>query len=68
MFNIDRVLEVDADLMNDEEQEHKHDSRIGTFSYKMEAEMTEESADQFLSAVLMEKGQNIYRMKGFLNI
>ena len=68
MFSIDRALEVDSELLVDEEQEHKHDSRIGTFSYKMEAEMTMEGANEFLGEVLREKGANIYRMKGFLAI
>lgn len=67
-FSIERCLELDADLLKDEEQEHKHDSRIGTFSYKMEAEMTMKGANQFLGKVLQEKGANIYRMKGFLAI
>ena len=69
MFSKDRVLEIDETLLNaDEEQEHKHDSRIGTFSYKMEADVTREGADEFLGAVLREKGANIYRMKGFLSV
>ena len=67
-FSIKRALEIDEDLLKDEEQEHKHDSRIGTFSYKMEAEMTMKGANQFLGTVLREKGANIYRMKGFLAI
>ena len=56
MFSIKRALEVDSELLKDEEQEHKHDSRIGTFSYKMEAEMTEEGANDFLGKILREKG------------
>ena len=28
--------------------------------------MTEEGANKFLGAILQEKGENIYRMKGFL--
>lgn len=68
MFSIDRALEIDGELMSEVEQEHKHDSRIGTFSYKMEAEMTTEGANKFLGEVLREKGANIYRMKGFLAI
>ena len=67
-FSIDRCLEIDSELLKEEEQEHKHDSRIGTFSYKMEAEMTMEGANAFLGNVLREKGANIYRMKGFLAI
>lgn len=34
----------------------------------MDAEMTMESANGFLGNVLRDKGANIYRMKGFLNI
>ena len=54
--------------MSEVEEEHKHDSRIGTFSYKMEAEMTLKGANEFLGKILREKGANIYRMKGFLAI
>ena len=32
----------------------------------MEAEVTQEGANEFLGAILKEKGENIYRMKGFL--
>ena len=28
--------------------------------------MTEDTANEFLGAILQEKGENIYRMKGFL--
>ena len=68
MFSIDRALEIDSELLTNPDQEHKHDSRIGTFSYKMEAEMTMKGANEFLGEVLREKGANIYRMKGFLAI
>jgi G3E family GTPase len=67
-FSIERCLEIDGELLTDVDQEHKHDSRIGTFSYKMDAEMTLEGANDFLGNVLREKGANIYRMKGFLAI
>ena len=67
-FSVKRCLEIDSELLNDVDQEHKHDSRIGTFSYKMEAEMTLKGANAFLGKVLREKGANIYRMKGFLAI
>ena len=67
-FSIDRCLEIDSELLNDVEQEHAHDSRIGTFSYKMDDEMTHEGANKFIGDVLRDKGANIYRMKGFLAI
>ena len=65
-FSIERCLEIDDGLLSEVEEEHKHDSRIGTFSYKMEAEMTMKGANQFLGKVLREQSANIYRMKGFL--
>ena len=68
MFSIERALEVDAELLTNADEEHKHDSRIGTFSYKMKAEMTMKGANEFLGKILREKGANIYRMKGFLAI
>lgn len=55
-------------LNNDKRKKKRHDSRIGTFSFKMEAEMTMESANEFIGSIVMEKGANIYRMKGFLAI
>lgn len=68
MFSIDRAMEIDDSMLDDEEQEHKHDSRIGTFSYKMDCDVTMEGANEFLGKILREKGQNIYRMKGFLAV
>ena len=50
------------------EEEQKHVSRTGTFSYKMECEVTQEGANKFLEKVLTEKGTNIYRIKGFFAI
>lgn len=51
MFSIERALEIDEELLA-EDQDHKHDTRIGTFSYKMEAEMDAEGANKFIGALL----------------
>ena len=59
---------MDKTLIDEKRVKKKHDSRIGTFSFRMDAEMTLDAANKFLSAILMEKGANIYRMKGFLAI
>ena len=68
-FSIKRALEIEPEILEDgDDPAHTLDSRIGTFSYRMPAEMTLESSNEFLRSVLMEKGQNIYRMKGFLAI
>jgi len=68
-FDIERCLELDDTLVDqDAFANHKHDSRIGTFSYRMEAEMSEESAGTFINSILAEKGANIYRMKGFIAV
>ena len=56
MFSIDRAMEIDDSMLDEEEQEHKHDSRIGTFSYRMECDVTEDGANTFLKKILNEKG------------
>ena len=43
-FSLDRVLEMDDTIADNIDEDHKHDSRIGTFSYKMDSEVTLESA------------------------
>ena len=48
MFSIERAMEIDDSILDEEEQEHKHDSRIGTFSYKMQADVTHEGTNKFL--------------------
>ena len=67
-FSIEKALEMDQTLFDDKRKKKKHDQTIGTFSFKMDAEMTMESANEFISQIVREKGQNIYRMKGFLAI
>ena len=68
-FDIQRALEIDnAILIANNGEEHKHDSRIGTFSYRMEAEVTVAGANEFFNQVIRENGANIYRMKGFLAV
>ena len=62
-------MEVDEEILTEiDPNSHQHDSRIGTFSYKMESEFTQEGANKFFMQILNEKGANIYRMKGFLAI
>ena len=68
-FSIERALEIDEEILKEvDPSTHQHDSRIGTFSYKMDSEFTIEGANKFFQEVLMEKGANIYRMKGFLAV
>ena len=67
-FDINKALQIDKTLIDDKRVHRKHDKTIGTFSFKMDAEMTLESANKFISKIVGEKGANIYRMKGFLAI
>ena len=51
MFSIERALEID-DALLEEDQEHKHDTRIGTFSYKMKSDMTVKGCNMMLDKIL----------------
>lgn len=46
-FSIDRALEINEDLLQDGsyDLDHLHDTRIGTFSFKMEEEVTEDGVN-----------------------
>jgi hypothetical protein len=46
-FSIEKALRIDDSLM-EEIGDHAHDSRIGTFSFKMDAEMTLDNANKFI--------------------
>lgn len=68
MFSIKRALEIDTKILTEDDADHKHDSRIGSFAFKVDAEMTAESVEGFFENVLAGQGENIYRMKGFLAV
>lgn len=65
-FELSRVLEVDPKFL--EESEHMHDQSITSVGVEAEGAVDLEKINDWLGWLLREKGTDIFRMKGIINI
>jgi G3E family GTPase len=65
-FELSRVLEVDPQFL--EESEHMHDQSITSVGIEVDGTVDLEKINDWLGWLLREKGTEIFRMKGILNI
>jgi len=65
-FDLSRVLEVDPQFL--EESEHMHDQSITSVGIEVDGPVDLEKINEWLGWLLREKGTEIFRMKGILNI
>jgi G3E family GTPase len=65
-FELSRVLEVDPQFL--EESEHMHDQSITSVGIEVDGSVDLEKINDWLGWLLREKGTEIFRMKGILNI
>ena len=65
-FELSRVLEVDPQFL--EESEHIHDQSITSVGIEVEGPVNLEKINDWLGWLLMEKGVDIFRMKGIINV
>ena len=66
-FDLDKTLEMDDGFL-DIEAEHQHDSSITSFGIHIEGVFKIDELNQWLSQLMMEKGQDLYRSKGILAV
>jgi G3E family GTPase len=65
-FDLDRALTIDPDFLG--EEAHQHDESVGSIALVASGSIELEKLQQWLSELLPTQGQNIFRMKGILNI
>jgi len=65
-FELSRVLEVDPQFL--EESEHLHDQSITSVGVKADGAVDLEKINDWLGWLLREKGTDIFRMKGIINV
>jgi G3E family GTPase len=65
-FDLDRALEIDPGFLN--EEAHVHDETVGSISLVAEGAIDIEKLNIWISELLRTQGQDIFRMKGILNI
>ena len=66
-FDLKRTLEMDPEFLNTD-GEHEHDSSVSSLSIIQEGDVDLDAVQEWVSAILQEKGTDIYRMKGVLSI
>jgi G3E family GTPase len=65
-FNLDRALEIDPQFLG--EEAHVHDETVGSIAVTIDGSINVEKLNTWISELLRTQGQDIFRMKGILNI
>jgi G3E family GTPase len=65
-FELSRVLEVDPQFL--EESEHMHDQSITSVGVEADGAVDLEKINDWLGWLLRQKGTDIFRMKGIINV
>jgi G3E family GTPase len=65
-FNLDRALEIDPQFLG--EEAHVHDETVGSIALTIDGSINVEKLNTWISELLRTQGQDIFRMKGILNI
>jgi G3E family GTPase len=65
-FDLDRALEIDPEFLG--EEAHVHDETVGSIAITLDGSINVEKLNIWISELLRTQGQDIFRMKGILNI
>merc|ERR1712060_930912 len=66
-FDLTRVMEMDADFLKID-SEHQHDATVTSVGIEFDGALEMERLNAWLSRLLENKGVDIFRSKGVLNI
>jgi G3E family GTPase len=65
-FNLERALEIDPDFLG--EDAHQHDETVGSIAIIAPGQLDPEKLNHWMSELVQKKGEDIFRMKGILNL
>ncbi len=65
-FNLERALAIDPDFLG--EEAHEHDETVGSIAIIQEGALDGEKLNDWMSELVRTQGENIFRMKGILNL
>ncbi len=65
-FDLDRALEIDPQFLG--EDAHQHDETVGSIALVTAGSIDPNKLNNWIGELLRTQGQNIFRMKGILNI
>jgi G3E family GTPase len=66
-FNVDHKLNVNPNFLDDHHHHH-HDDRVSSVAFKEERPLDMSKVDRWMSYLVQEKGEDLLRYKGILNI
>ena len=67
-FDLQRLLEIEPNLLGPEGHDHEHSSDIASVSLSTTKKLDGDKVTKWLQTLLAEQGQNILRAKGILDI
>jgi G3E family GTPase len=65
-FDLTRALSIDPMFLDD--ASHQHDQTIGSVSLRFDGALDEKLLEAWIGTLLRERGTDIFRMKGILNV
>lgn len=67
-FDLTRTMEMDPEFLKDHGAEHEHDTTVTSMGVDLPGDVDLGMLQDWLQKLLMEKGTDLYRMKGVLAI
>ncbi|MEM7719058.1 MAG: GTP-binding protein [Pseudomonadota bacterium] len=66
-FDLDRILEIEPGLLEEDPEDHEHDDTVTSFSLTTDQPLDAKSFSNWMRQVVKEHGTKIFRSKGILD-
>ncbi|MBX2836374.1 MAG: GTP-binding protein [Gammaproteobacteria bacterium] len=66
-FDLDRILEIEPGLLEEDPEDHEHDETVTSFSFTTDAPLNAKTFSSWMRGVVKEHGTKIFRSKGILS-
>lgn len=67
-FSLEKVLEVEPDFLNEDSQDHQHDTTVTSFCVASDKEMSTALLQAWIENLLEKHGNNLFRYKGIIYV
>jgi G3E family GTPase len=67
-FDLAKILDAEPGFLNPESSQHAHDSSVSSVGIEIEGDADMQRLNAWLSALLRDKGSDIFRSKGVLSV
>lgn len=66
-FDLNRILEVEPGLLEEDPEDHEHDETVTSFSFTTDTPLDAKSFSSWMRQLVKEQGTKIFRSKGILS-